>query len=183
MTRQSELPTTPNVALCSVAEEFVENYREIRESRKNWLLFVGPPGTGKTTQAALTARRLIEQKLTPTRFYNAFDLTRRLVALRTRQAEFEKIFEEFAEVPVVVLDDFLKVVPSPNSFDYENIREATTRAIWARYDARRPTIITTQRSLNDVWRFDEALAGRVFEMCGGRVVEFGGNSKNWRLGK
>lgn len=181
MQAKSGIPATASVGLSEKAADYIKNFDEIRKSRQNWIAFLGAPGTGKTTQAALSARLLIDKKLVPVRFYNAFDLTRKLIATRSRPADYEAIFSEFEEAPVVVLDDFLKILPSPNSFEYASFKEAATRAIWARYDARKPLILTSQRTQKEFWDFDEALAGRVFEMCAGRVVEFGENSKNWRL--
>lgn len=181
MQEKSGIPATAPVGLEGEAKDYLKNFGEIKESRQNWIAFLGAPGTGKTTQATLLARLLIDKKLIPARFYNAFDLTRKLIATRSRPAEHEAIFNEFEKAPVVVLDDFLKILPSPNSFEYANFKEAATRAIWARYDARKPLILTSQRTQKEFWNFDEALAGRVFEMCAGRVVEFGENSKNWRL--
>ncbi len=181
MQEKSGIPATAPVGLEEEAKDYFKNYSEIKESRQNWIAFLGAPGTGKTTQAALLARLLIAKKLVPVRFYNAFNLTQQLIATRSRPAEYEAIFNEFERAPIVVLDDFLKILPATNSFEYANFKEAATRAIWARYDARKPLILTSQRTQKEFWNFDEALAGRVFEMCAGRVIEFGENSKNWRL--
>lgn len=181
MYKKSGLPQLPMVGLGEMPREYLNNFKEINASGKNWAVFLGAPGAGKTTQATALARLLIAKKLVGVRFYNAFDLSRKLITSRSRPTDYETIFTEFEEAPVVVIDDFLKVIPSPNSFEYAGFKEAATRVVWSRYDARKPLILTSQRTQDEFWDFDEALAGRVFEMCAGRVVEFGENSKNWRL--
>lgn len=146
----------------------------------DWLVLTGKPGTGKTTQAAELAKRIIT-KGGNVRFYNAFNLTRRLIANRKRAEDYYAAFDEFREADLVVLDDFLKSAPARNSFDFNDFYTVTCELLWTRYDDRKPLVITTQKTFNDVALFDSALASRIAEMGKGRFITLGRNATNYRL--
>ncbi len=90
-----------------------------RDDFSEWLILTGKPGTGKTTQAAELAKRIIA-KGGNVRFYNAFNLTRRLIANRKRVDDFDRDFDDFRDADLVVLDDFLKSVPSRSSYEFND---------------------------------------------------------------
>ena len=115
------------------------------------------------------------------RFYNAFNLTRRLIANRKRAEDYYAAFDEFREADLVVLDDFLKSAPARNSFDFNDFYTVTCELLWTRYDDRKPLVITTQKTFNDVALFDSALASRIAEMGKGRFITLGRDATNYRL--
>jgi DNA replication protein DnaC len=170
----------PNPKIDGAVRAYVDLYPAIRRGN-NWLMLIGKPGSGKTTQATWLARELIDRYMTRVRFYNAFDLVRRLVALRKRNDEFERDMNEFVGAELVVLDDFLKNLPDKKSFNYSDYKETLLELIWARYDSKKPLVITTQRSFMSIAQFDSALAGRIAEACAGRVVVFDSDAKNYRI--
>ncbi len=161
-----------------VTRRFVNNF----DKRKpEWLFFVGKPGSGKTTEAVMSVRSLIEKKYAVVRFYNAFELTRQLIASKRRNDDHEDILDEITKADLIVLDDLFKAVPKQGSYGYDDFISATLEIIWARYDSKKPMIVTTQINFNDIARIDSALAGRIAELCKGNVVVFDKNSTNWRI--
>ena len=179
-----KLSGVPNVGggceieLTRVIAEYARRFR--RGDFSEWLLLTGKPGTGKTTQAAELAKRIIAQGGS-VRFYNALYLTRRLIANRKRVVEFDRDFDEFRNADLVVLDDFLKSVPSQTSYEFNDFYAVTCELIWTRYDDRKPLVVTTQKSFNDVAIFDSALASRIVEMGRGRFVTLGRDATNYRI--
>ena len=167
------------INVCRATRDYADSFPQIKRGN-NWLLYIGKPGAGKTTQAIWLVCALIDRYQTRARFYNAFDLVRRFGALRKRNEDFERAFDEYLDAELVVIDDLFKIIPSEKAFNYSDYKETLLELIWARYDARKPLVITTQRDFNVIARFDSALAGRIVESCAGRVVPFDSQAKNWR---
>ncbi len=180
--RYSGLPRRPRAGIVANrgAIDYADAFPRLKRGR-NWMMFIGKPGTGKTTQAVWLVATVIERYQSSARFYNAFDLTRRFVALRKRNDEFEREFERYLDAELVVIDDFLKTIPSAKSYNYADYKETLLELIWARYDARKPIVFTSQRNFRDIAKFDSALAGRIAEACEGRVVSFDANATDWRV--
>ena len=180
--RYSGLPRRPRAGVVASrgAIDYADAFPRLKRGN-NWMMFIGKPGAGKTTQAVWLVATVIERYCARAKFYNAFDLVRRFVALRKRNDEFEREFERYLDAELVVIDDFLKTIPSEKSYNYSEYKETTLELIWARYDARKPIVLTSQRNFNDIAKFDSALAGRIAEACAGRVVSFDANATDWRV--
>lgn len=176
----AEIPTLPKkIETNPIAVEYVEKFRALTP-KDNWIMFTGRTGSGKTTQASWIATNIIKKYKELVRFYSAIEITRRLAMVR-RGEERDKILDEIQETPFIVLDDLLKTFPSKNSFQYADYFQATLEILWGRYDSGKPTAITTQRDFRTIAEFDTAIAGRIVECCGGRIVKYGENSQNRRL--
>lgn len=163
------------------AREYVANFDKIARSRRNWIAFFGKTGSGKSTQAfgivdALTTReRPIRAQ---TLLYG--DFVRRLAALRYDAVEFEKSFRKATNAPLLLVDDFLDVVPKANSFE-EHVAQALIKR---RYETRLPLILTTEttpRRMVAESPCGEALLGRIVEMCDARITIAEENAVNHRL--
>lgn len=171
-----KLTTVPNVKSLNYIKDFTSD-------RPNWMLLSGKTGGGKTTEAVWIAKKLIQEKNVYTRFYNAYDLTRQLIATKRRMNEHDELIDEIKTLDLLILDDFLKTTPVQGSFNYAEFVEATLEIVWTRYDVRKPLIITTQLSLEALTKFDSALAGRIVELSQDYVVIFDNTAKNWRMRK
>ncbi|MBR4833050.1 MAG: ATP-binding protein [Thermoguttaceae bacterium] len=163
------------------AREYVANFDKIARSRRNWIAFFGKTGSGKSTQAfgivdALTTRE--RPVRAQTLLYG--DFVRRLAALRYDAVEFEKSFRKATNAPLLLVDDFLDVVPKANSFE-EHVAQALIKR---RYETRLPLILTTEttpRRMVAESPCGEALLGRIVEMCDARVTIAEENAVNHRL--
>lgn len=161
--------------------ETLDFLRDFDANKPIWMLFTGKAGGGKTTEAAWLAYELITKKFVSVRFYSGYDLVIDLNATRKRPDEHEKILDDIHEADLVVIDDLFKSLPAPNSYRYADYMEACYEAIWARYNVRKPLVITTQFPLEALIKVDAALAGRIAELSRGRIVGYGREAKNWRL--
>lgn len=163
------------------AREYVADFDKIARSRHNWIAFFGKTGSGKSTQAfgivdALTTRE--RPVRAQTLLYG--DFVRRLAALRYDAVEFEKSFRKATNAPLLLIDDFLDVVPKANSFE-EHVAQALIKR---RYETRLPLILTTEttpRRMVAESPCGEALLGRIVEMCDARVTIAEENAVNHRL--
>ena len=180
LTERAQLPRVlvKNLSPHDITARFVRNFDK---RRPEWLFFVGKPGSGKTTEAAWSVRALIENKYAVSRFFNAFELTRQLIASKRRNDDHEEILDEITKADLIVLDDLFKAVPKQGSYGYDDFIAATLEIIWTRYDSKKPMIVTTQINFNDIARIDSTLAGRIAELSKGNVVVFDQNATNWRI--
>lgn len=178
---EAGLPYFERRELESPAREYVANFDKIARSRRNWIAFFGKTGSGKSTQAfgivdALTTRE--RPVRAQTLLYG--DFVRRLGALRYDAVEFEKSFRKATNAPLLLVDDFLDVVPKANSFE-EHVAQALIKR---RYETRLPLILTTEttpRRMVAESPCGEALLGRIVEMCDARVTIAEENAVNHRL--
>lgn len=116
------------------------------EKPDGWLIFTGTYGCGKTHLAAAIANHRIaagERVL----FVTAPDLLDHLrsgFAPGGDEEGYSARFEEVRDVPLLVLDDL--GIESPTAWANEKLYQLLNH----RYNARQPTIITTNRSLEDI---------------------------------
>lgn len=143
---------------------------------------MGRSGSGKSTQAFLIVDALLERPQSIfAKVFSYPELARELSAKRYDAGQFEETMERVLAPELIVLDDWLDVIPKPESFE-ENV---ALTLIKRRYTQRKPMVVTTeltpdgfQRALP---RHGEAFFGRFFEMCDGRISVAGADSKNYRL--
>lgn len=180
--KYANIPDFPEYPLIPMAKDYVDRYDEILKSRKNWIGFFGKSGSGKSTQAFSIAKALILRK-NPVRcrcFWYP-DVLHELSARRFDTEEYDSKLEQFLDADLVLIDDFLDVIPRPNSFE----EQVALTLIKRRYYQRKPLIFTTEtrstllrQQLGD---HADALIGRFVEMCDGRCSVAGSDAPNYRL--
>lgn len=112
------------------------------------LLFMGPPGVGKTHLAVATLRRLAIDKGVACLFCDVQDLLRQLQATFDRQSGMSELalLQPVLQTEVVLLDDLGGRQFSPW------VEETLSHIVTTRYNASRSTLVTTNY-------MDEASAG------------------------
>ncbi len=178
--RLARVPEVKQTTLWRVCGAFLESFPRIQRARQNWLFLSGKTGSGKTTQAALVASQIVDDYLTPTRFYNSVELFRSLRASERYQSNYDRIVNDVLTTRLVVFDDLLKDVPNERAFGYNDYKRPIIEALWTRYERRLPTIITTQATPDALRRFDEALFGRIVEASNGFSAFLNVDATDWR---
>lgn len=109
------------------------------------------------------------------------EIVRELSALRFDLDRYEQTISDALDPELIVLDDFLDVIPKPESFEEQVALDLIKR----RYVQKKPLIITTELTptlfRNALPRHGEAIFGRIFEQCENRICVFGQDAKNYRL--
>ncbi len=149
VSQDPEARTTVRAAFdrCRVFAERLEEFDH------KWLLLIGTYGCGKTHLAAAIANQCLAQGK-PALFLNTPDLLDYLRAAYAPSAEttYDERFDEVRTAPILVLDDL--GTESPTNWAVEKLYQLLNY----RYNARLPTVITTNRDLKDM---DQRIASRL----------------------
>ena len=154
--------------------EYAENFQQIKDGRHNSLLLCGQSGAGKTHLGAACSIRLMEQG-TPVIY---MDYREEMVELKTLvldYAAYSAQIGRYKKAEVLFIDDFLK----------GKVTEADLNAVYEivnyRYNHQLPVIISTEKDLEGLVRYDEAVGSRLIEMGRGHIIVFEGKNLNYRL--
>lgn len=131
-----------------------------------WFFVCGRSGSGKTHITAAIARELIEAGM-ETRYFMWRHDAPRLKASVNDRAEYERMMQELTDCRVLVIDDLWKG---------GNVTEAdvnvTFELLNARYNApSKLTLISTEKSINQILSIDEAIGGRICERAKGFILQ------------
>ncbi len=131
----------------------VADAESFAQDPQGWLILVGASGCGKTHIAAAVANHCIALGV-PALFVVVPDLLDHLRAAYRPGAEvsYDQLFEQVRNAPVLVLDDL--GTQSATAWAEEKLFQIINH----RFNARLPTVITTNASLN---KFDDRLRTRL----------------------
>ena len=91
------------------------------------------------------------------------------------ETNFIREMDKYKVPRVLFLDDFLK--GKPTDADLKYIFEIVNE----RYLKKKPIIISTEKSIDEIVSWDEAVASRLVEMAQGNIIEFGTDIENYRF--
>jgi DNA replication protein DnaC len=150
--RKGELAPEEETSL----QEAYDKARAFAEDPRDWLLFTGTYGCGKTHLAAAIANYRVEEGY-PALFVVVPDLLDHLRATFNPKStiSFDKRFEEVRRTNLLILDDLGTESATPWA------REKLYQIFDYRYNARLPTVITTASLVEEI---DPRLATRMLDV-------------------
>ncbi len=153
------------------AMDYSKNFKETKAS----LMLSGQPGSGKTHIGVATMLRLIENN-TGCVYREYISMLTDLKQTSMDEEEYIRSLEKYINPPVLFLDDFLKGEPTIAD------RKHVYKIINTRYLKSMPMIISTEKSVQDILEFDEAVGSQIVEMCQNNIITFPrGIENNYRL--
>ena len=153
------------------------------EKLDGWLLFCGQPGAGKThlCTAVCRHRLLMEEEV---RYMPWRDDIAQIKGTSLDSEKRQKLMTELKEAPILYIDDLFKGgktsdgSSNPTGADIGIAFELINH----RYIGHLPTIISTERSPQELLAIDEGTATRIFERAAGYTINIERNMKrNYRL--
>ncbi len=163
------------------------------ENTKNWIAYLGQSGSGKTLLSIAIAMELLNKERPPRVVYMPYlDSMRELKASAMDDENYMSIQQKFLKADLLIIDDLFKDKSKNGKLikygqNTVELSESDIRHINPilnyRYFNKKNTIINSECTLRQLIELDEALAGRIFEICcnGKTVVEFKGTKYNYRF--
>lgn len=148
--------------------------RYVAESRGEWFVIVGRPGSGKTHICTAIVGKLIEGGKN-CKYMLWRDEVRELKALVNDNSAYRERMNLLKNVDVLYIDDFFKggaVSGGDLNVAFELLN--------ARYNARKRTIISGERTIGAIMDIDEAIGSRIYERSKNGYC-FETSPENWRL--
>lgn len=152
----------------------LDRARSYIEDPKGWLVLSGRPGAGKSHLCTAVTVELIRRGW-DARYMLWKEEATRAKAVVNDEETYLAIVEPLKRVEVLYIDDFLKGVPSNGD------KNLAFELINARYlDERKLTILSTEKTVEDLMEIDEAVGSRIYERSRGFYLDLS-RAENWRL--
>lgn len=156
--------------------------RFVHDKDRGWLLLSGQSGAGKSHLCTAAAGAFIRAGA-DTRYMRWLDESTALKALTMDDEGYYRRIKPLKSCKVLYIDDFFKTQRGAQptaadvklAFDLLDHRYCTRGLV---------TMISTERTIDELLAIDEALGGRIYEKTKGYCVVIAhGAGKNWRLSR
>ena len=157
-----------------MAREYVKNFEEIKDSRKNSIIFMGSVGGGKSHLSFAIANALMKEGV------GVIYMGYRESIMKIKQNvmnmdEYEKIMSRYKKCKVLLIDDLFKgnITLSDINIMFEIVNY--------RYFNNLPMIMSTEKGGKELIEIDEAIGSRILEMAKDYNMELKGGKLNYRI--
>lgn len=146
----------------------------LKSDSGDWFYIGGQSGCGKTHICTAICNKFLNQAKS-IRYILWRDYARQMAVNRFSEDYF-KTTDEIMQYDVIYIDDFLKSSKPSIEIDF------AFELINAAYVRKKRLIISSELLLSDIYRLDEAVAGRIKELSGKFIIQIPKNpNKNYRL--
>lgn len=151
----------------------------------HWFAAMGVVGAGKTHLCTAICGFLLKKGV-DVRYMLWKDDGRAIKAVTNEGEEYDRLMRPLQTVKALYIDDFFKTKKDEITGKYEQPSPADIdlafKIINARYNnVGLITIISSERTGNEIINIDEAVGSRIYERSKGFSLKLSGEDKNWRL--
>lgn len=150
----------------------------LADGAKGWFAALGSVGAGKTHLCTAICGELLNGGR-EVRYMLWRDESMKIKAAASDSDEYERLIYPLKTVSVLYIDDLFKTQRGVE------IRQADVNLAFEllnyRYcNERLTTILSSEKTMDELMNIDEAIGSRIYERCKDRCIELEGD-KNWRL--
>jgi DNA replication protein DnaC len=162
--------------LSDTARRFTDS---VIRGEKRWLLTCGQSGSGKTHICSAACNELLKHGYEV--FYMSWvNESGRLRRLKTDDTAYNELFHQLTKPEVLYIDDLFKHSSKGEPTDSE--LGIAFEVLNHRLNSDKITVISTEYTLARLRDMEEAVVGRIVEMCDGAIVQVNPDSKkNYRM--
>lgn len=158
----------------NMARQYVKDFENIKDSRKNSVIFMGSVGGGKSHLSFAIANALMKNGVGV--IYMGYrDSIMKIKQNVMNMDVYEKIMNRYKECKVLLIDDLFK--GNITSSDINIIFEIVNY----RYFNNLAMIISTEKCGSELLEIDEAIGSRILEMTKDYGIELRGHKLNYRI--
>lgn len=162
-------------------QAMVESAREFLEEGASMFYISGQSGCGKTHLCVSIVSKLLAKYQYQGTYVNWVDFIDKIRYMEKDQEEYRDLIHDIKTIQVLYIDDFLKAVNTEKLTEFYLSR--VFEIIDYRYrNQKLITVISTEKSIQDIAKIDQAIAGRIYERSGNFNINISNSSqKNYRL--
>lgn len=156
------------------ANQYVKVFKDIEKNRNNSIIFTGQVGAGKTHLSLAIANTLMNNGVGVV-YMGYREIIMKIKQNIMDQVYYNKIMNRYKKCRVLLIDDLFKgnISGSDINIIFEIINY--------RYFNNLPTIISSEKGINNILEIDEAIGSRIIEMSKGYICEVRGKKLNHRI--
>ncbi|AWI07810.1 ATP-binding protein [Clostridium drakei] len=158
----------------NTAIKYFRSFKQIRNTRKNSIAFLGQVGSGKSHLSIAIGLNLLSKGI-PVIYMSYREQILKLKQNILDEEYYEACTRKFKTAQVLIIDDLYKGKLTESDINI------TFEIINYRYMKNLPIIISSEFTIEKLLSFDESIGSRILEMCKNFTVEIRGKENNYRL--
>lgn len=159
----------------AIGIDYCKKFPEIRNTRRNSVLYQGQVGSGKTHLSIAICNAIMDKHKTGVVYMPYREEITKIKQCVTDEINYNQAISRFKNAPVLMIDDLLK--GKSTEADVNILFEIVNH----RYLKNMPMIISTEKTMDELLDFDEGTMSRIIEMARGHQIEIVGREYNYRL--
>ena len=164
---------------------YITQFEVYKESRENSFGILGQSGAGKSHISIGIGAALLNKRYKVI-YMPYLEAMRELKANSMDDEYYNKLINRYKRAEVLIIDDLFKDKVKRGKL-IAGLTEADMKHIYLilnyRYSNKLPVIFSSECDTEMLLDLDEALAGRIIEMCGENITIVRGKEHNYRLRK
>ncbi len=154
---------------------YYQDFSSVEDTRQNSLLLCGQSGAGKTHLGMAVCNNLLNNfqvSVVYMAYRNAFTRIKQVIM---DKEDYYREIGPYCDAQLLYIDDLLKGRTTDTDLNilYEIVNY--------RYMNNGPMVISTEKTPKQLLDFDEAVGGRILEMCRPYIIRLEGRELNYRM--
>lgn len=159
----------------NTAVMYYRRFKSIEGTGQNSLILCGQSGAGKTHLGMAVCNNLLNNCQVSVVYMAYRNAVTRIKQVITDKEDYYRVIGPYCTAQLLYIDDLLKGRTTDTDLNilYEIINY--------RYMNHGPMVISTEKMPEQLLDFDEAIGGRILEMCGPYIIRLEGRELNHRM--